>query len=51
MDKGKQTSHSDVHYKSKKKGKYDVHVTVHATADEILKATLQPTLKNPKKKG
>lgn len=50
MNKGKQTSDSNVNLKGKKKGKYDVHVTVRATPDQILKATLQQSSKSIRKK-
>lgn len=49
MDKGKHGSHSGTQDKGKKAGKYDVHVTINATADQILKATLKPISKVKKK--
>lgn len=50
MDKGKHGPHDGAQDKGKKAGKYDVHVTINATADEILKATLRP-ISNGKKKN
>lgn len=49
MDKGKHGSHEGAQDKGKKAGKYDVHVAINASADEILKATLRPISKGKKK--
>ena len=49
MNKGKNGSNTGAHGKGKRGGKYDVHVTVNASAEQILKATLRPLKK--KKKG
>jgi len=49
MNKGKHGSNEGAHGKVKKSGKYDVHVTVNASAEQILKATLKPISKAKKR--